>query len=222
VKEIIVEIKIWFWIMSAVKEAEIAMVKKVREFFEKEKNEGVVPNLNQVTKRTAAATGLSERTVHRYTKEEFTPKEYESNSMKIVLTEQEVARIRTTIFDFYQRKEFPTLDTILEKLKEDSEFKRQISRSTLYKNLLGMNFCFKNFNKRTILMENDDMTAMRAKYLRDIKFYRKHGWTIWFVDETWANEGLTVENGWVELLNENDSTSPPPGNLTRFVYRASL
>lgn len=61
-------------------------------------------------------------------------------------------------------------------------------------------------------MEKEDITAMRAKYLRDIKFYRKHGWIIHFTDETWANANLTVEHGWIEILDPEDFSSPPEGN----------
>lgn len=133
--------------MFAVKEIQIKIVKSVRRYFEKEKESGEVRDINQVVKRTAEATGFCERTVHRYTKENFSPvREPKSRSTKIDFSDEEKSHVRSTIFGFYSQKEFPTIDRILAKLNESSEFHRDVSKSTLRKNLLAMNFCFKSFN----------------------------------------------------------------------------
>lgn len=58
-------------------------------------------------------------------------------------------------------------------------------------------------NRKSILIERDDIVRWRQKYLRVIKECRREGRPIYYLDETWVNEGHTKEKVWVDNSIKN-------------------
>lgn len=53
-------------------------------------------------------------------------------------------------------------------------------------------------SRNSILTERDDIVRWRRQYLRDILQYRAQGRLIFYLDETWVNEGHTVQKVWTD------------------------
>lgn len=53
-------------------------------------------------------------------------------------------------------------------------------------------------NRKSILIEREDIVRWRHDYLRTIKRYRTENRPIFYLDETWLNEGHTKEKIWVD------------------------
>ncbi|RVE42390.1 hypothetical protein evm_012968 [Chilo suppressalis] len=134
---------------KVVKSSAREMILKVKEFCEAEqKNQGVLIPLNNVRKRVAAITGVSEKTVTRITKEGITAA---SSSKKIVtpgksrlhpkkfdLDGFDLCAIRQKIHSFYVvKKELPTLGKLRAALKEDINFQGSITTLHRILNRIG-------------------------------------------------------------------------------------
>ena len=59
-----------------------------------------------------------------------------------------------------------------------------------------MNFSWEKVNRTSLLIEKPEIVCWRRKYLRTIKKYRDEGKRIFYLDETWLNEGYTVAKTW--------------------------
>ena len=106
------------------------IVENVRAFFEKAKLKGSFIKRLSVVKRTAEATGLSLRTINQIHQEyvshdgQFltTVKRYGVSQIRINPDSFDREIIRRTIHKFYCRKEYPTLCSVLDKIKEEFGF----------------------------------------------------------------------------------------------------
>ena len=106
------------------------IVNSVHEFFEKEKAKQKATLRDQVVKRTAAACGIGVTTVIRLHKEygdsggilSSPKKRYDETRVQLVLNEVDVEGIRKEVHEFYQRKEYPTLSSLMEKFKGNNSF----------------------------------------------------------------------------------------------------
>lgn len=58
-------------------------------------------------------------------------------------------------------------------------------------------------NRKSILIERDDIIRWRRRYLRTIKEYRREGRPIYYLDETWVNEGHVQGKVWVDDTIKN-------------------
>ena len=105
----------------------------VRQYFQNEKENGsIIEPLTQVNRRTALAARVSERTVENINKEgkknaqnyepRFTSPKKRQRAKPIAedfFDNFNEAVLHRTVLRFYERKEIPTLDTILEEVKEN-------------------------------------------------------------------------------------------------------
>ena len=106
------------------------MVENVRKFFEKEKVCRATINRMAVVKRTAEATGLSEKTIRTIHEEFiacdgqlFTPvKRYMASHIRVNPDAFDREAIRQLVHGFYTRREYPTLDGVLKKAREECGF----------------------------------------------------------------------------------------------------
>ncbi|KAJ8919255.1 hypothetical protein NQ315_003838 [Exocentrus adspersus] len=53
-------------------------------------------------------------------------------------------------------------------------------------------------NRKSILIERHDIVRWRLGYLNSIKEFRKENRPIYYLDETWVNEGHSKEKVWVD------------------------
>jgi hypothetical protein len=73
-----------------------------------------------------------------------------------------------------------------------------MSKSTVRKVLKHLNFKYESRKRRCALMDSTEIILWRQKYLYQIKQYRREGRFIYYQDETWVNEGHTINKVWVD------------------------
>ncbi|KAF9418269.1 hypothetical protein HW555_004888 [Spodoptera exigua] len=199
-----------FIMPKVVKSAGREMILKVKEFCEAEqRNNGVLIPINNVRKRVAAMTGVSEKTVSRIIQEgkmaASTSKKIKSRPRRksVNLDSFDLCAIRQKIHQFYiVKKELPTLNKLLAVLKEDINFDG--SRATLHRILQSIGFRYKRCqSKRKILMERYDITAWRARYIEKMRKNRNvEKRPVVFLDETVTAEDWFKQCKHVEHLED--------------------
>lgn len=98
--------------------------------------------------------------------------------------------IRRKVHTFFFNNELPTLDKILAAVNDDESLP-DFSRSTLYKLLKEvLKFKYLKRNRKSGLIEQNEIIVWRVKYLQQIRKLRAEGRKIYYLDETWLNEGI--------------------------------
>lgn len=189
-------------------------------------NAGVV----KVTEMCSQMTGVGLTSVYKIVRESKSgilksPKP-KTGRRKLILDENEKQLIRKTVHSFYFNKELPTLDKVLKVLNSDSSLPK-ISRDKLWKTLKEMNFEWETQNRKSLLIEKQEIISWRRKYLRLIKKYRNENRKIYYLDETWVNEGHTVKKMWQDknikssrqafLEGLSTGIKPPSGKGKRLI-----
>lgn len=117
--------------------------------------------------RTVARIGSEGRLAEASSSKIVTPgKKRKTRKDKIVLDNFDIGVLRRKIHEFYAwRKEIPTVKKLLHLLKEEIGFtgSREILRQYIKK--IGFRFR-KTKSNRKVLMERNDITAWRARYLQ--------------------------------------------------------
>ncbi|XP_064091958.1 uncharacterized protein LOC135205384 isoform X2 [Macrobrachium nipponense] len=164
---------------------------------------------NEVFEKTAKATGVPTNTVKKIKRQSsecgnvpFASPVYPRKRIRVKdkVDSFENECIRKENLSFYERGELPTLDALLEKVKEDP-VKFNGGRTTLWKIVRGLGFRYKKVTSgRAILMKRDDIVAARTEYLRLIEKNRNCSPTERkpevFLDETWINQNECVRQCW--------------------------
>ncbi|XP_045766308.1 uncharacterized protein LOC123879202 [Maniola jurtina] len=200
-----------------------AIIAKVFHFLQEEYNFMKVNNsdkcdlspLANVLKRTAEATGVSERTVTRILKEEkelpspsskFTSpmKKRRKRDSKFMLDNMHREVIRTTIQNFHiSHKQVPTLAKLQSVLREKIGFDGCLS--TLRSLLIEMGYKWKKIdNNRKSLQERHEIQLWRFNFLKKINQYRSEGRHIVYTDETYVLTSHVRQNTW--CLKSKDPT----------------
>lgn len=158
---------------------------------------------------TATCLKISKASVKRIYKEYNThgfvgdPKIYNSGRQKKVFDSFEQGIVRQIIFDMYMRKEYPTITKILNTLVTEVDNFPTVSEYMLRDCLKTMNFKFKKYNKKPILMESAVIAGQRSEFLSKINNYRKLEYKIFYTDETWCGANHSKSHGWVQDISEN-------------------
>lgn len=174
------------------------IVENVRQFFEKERTVGMSLKRSSVVERTAAATGISVRSVRNIHKEMLsqdgtllTPlKRYSASRIRINIDEFDREIIRR---DFYARKEYPTISTV--QVKEECTFPGGMF--CLWKVLHKMGFNYKKKDGKQFIYERGDILEQRHTYLQKI-LKRRGNRTLTYMDETWVNAQHTNRYIWID------------------------
>ena len=104
--------------------------------------------------------------------------------------------IRRTVHEFYAKKEYPTLDKLLQILKEKELFTG--GRISLWKLLRKIGFRYKKVNDKHYVYEQPKIILQRHQYLRRMRRNRRENRPVVYLDETWANSHCSHERSWVE------------------------
>lgn len=137
--------------------------------------------------------------VLKNTSENKTQQKVETRGRKNIVLDDETRNvIRRKIHSFYFRSEIPTLQKISQELENDDRLPR-ISRRVLIRTLREMNFRYSKRNRKSMLVEKNEIILWRRKYLEEIRNIRSIGRKIYYLDETWINEGHTVAKVWQDL-----------------------
>lgn len=99
--------------------------------------------------------------------------------------------IRRKIHGFFFRNEIPTIKKIQATIAEDEDMP-QLSDKVLRRTMHDMNFRFLKRNRKSMLVEKDEIVVWRREYLEKLREFRASGKKIYYMDETWVNEGYTV------------------------------
>ena len=145
------------------------IVERVREFFEKEKRHGQCILRNQVLQRTAEATGIAKRTIYRIHKEVIsrdgqllTPvKRYTLSRVRVNPNSFDRGVIRRVVHAFFERKEYPTVSSVLKQVKDQCGFP-----GGRFRVLRDMGFTYKKRNNKLFIYEQSDIVEQRHMYLQ--------------------------------------------------------
>ncbi|KAK4288468.1 hypothetical protein Pmani_038503 [Petrolisthes manimaculis] len=162
-------------------------------------------NEGELDNELAVATGISVRSLQRFKREakdncvSSPPSKRQKTSPVLNSIDKfDEECIRRVIASFYDRGEIPTVESILEKIKEAPiNFKGQ--RTSLYRWMKKMGFRFKKTDRgRHLIMERQDIVLARCKYLRRIKENREscNPRPEIYIDETWVNQNECVDKCW--------------------------
>ena len=147
----------------------------------------------------ANMTGVSESTIYRLLRERksgtVAPPKQSPGRTPIQIDEDVKSIIRRKVHNFYFNREIPTLDKILNAVKED-ETLPNVGRKKLWRILHQLNFSWEKHNRKSMLLDRQDIIFWRRQYLRDMSRYRSEKRTIFYLDETWVNEGHSVQKIW--------------------------
>lgn len=202
---------------SVLKSQARELVIKVRNYFEAEyQNGGPLLPLSQVRERVAAALGISGPTVSKITTEAYGTSGMQANKLRTPKKKRQPRRvtsvdnfdadaIRHHIYDYYLRKEIPTLKKLVVSLRERGLFHGQKSSLSLVLKEIG--FSYKKSDKRKILMERHDVAMARCEFLSEAK--KISDWSnVIFTDETWLNANHTVSKNWTDDTAASTSSVP--------------
>lgn len=180
------------------------IILRVLEYFQKEKeNKGPLVSVEKVRVRVAAACGISEKSIQRIVKQKeedgivSTPgKKRPRLDIVNKMDSFDKDAYRRHIYSYYERKELPTLNKLVVSLGEAGLFSG--SRSSLRRILQSLNFRFKKFSSRGVLLEKPHVVNLRVQFLRNVLTM---DWekTV-FLDETWVNANHSVAKGKLSVL----------------------
>ncbi|CAH2097945.1 unnamed protein product [Euphydryas editha] len=192
-------------------------VRHLQDYFEKEfRNGAPLLPMSQVRNRVAAALGISVATVTKIAKEAYgssgieqnkvsTPKKKRQPCKVTCFDDFDADAIRRHIYEYYQRKEIPTLRRLVISLRNSGLFRGQ--KSSLGNVLRQIGFYFKKSDKRKILLERHDIALARCDFLRKAK--QIEDWSnVVFTDETWLNANHSISKSWTDDTAASTSAVP--------------
>jgi hypothetical protein len=165
------------------------------------KHQNPTNSVDDIVEKCSKMTGIGKSTIYRLLKETkneqdtVNPPKSSTGRSKVVIDDFFKNVIRRKVHSFYFKKEIPTLNKILSELSEDNDLPK-ISRSKLWAVLRELNFCWEKQNRKSVLIDKDEIICWRRSYLRSIRKFRDEGRNIYYLDETWVNEGYTVTKVW--------------------------
>lgn len=188
------------------------IVHNVHEFMALEKKAGRSTLRMKVVECVAKACQLSTSTVINIQHQAKcggifkTPiKQYTSSRTRINVDDFDRQAIRRVVHGFYERHEYPTLQSLLAELKS-----RQLlagGRSTLHQVLREMGFRYRKHENKRYIYEQPHIIEQRHTCLRAMRANRasKHPRPTIFLDETWCNSRHGRTHMWVD----SDGRGPP-------------
>lgn len=189
-----------------------------RDYFQSEKqNNGPLLPIAKVVARTAAALKINKNTVSKVCAERkkniaeggggelCTPNKQRPRPCKVTFVDAfQKEAIRQHIYDYYKRKDYPTLDKLFASLEKAELFKG--SKSSLRNVIKKIGFRYKKLGSRKVYLERPDIVALRCEFLRKIK-NENFDKIIW-LDETWVNSNHSMSSGWTD--DSATGTMPVP------------
>ena len=159
------------------------IVHRVWTFFKEESEKDARDRIGvqRVLDPLHAATGFSKQALCKIKREfkesgTFSPtpkkaKRYSVSRLVINVDDFDRSTIRQTLHGFYERKEYPTLISLLKIVREEGIFND--GKSTLAKLLKLIGFKYTKRNDKKYFYERKDIVDQRHRYLREIRKYRR-------------------------------------------------
>lgn len=199
--------------------------RNIMNVYSRLREESPQDSINKIAEKVAYLTGVSKRTVFRLKKEKkassplSTPGKKRPGAVNkrrrlVKYDDFTLSCIRRKIHGFFRRNEMPTLDKVLKILNDDKDiFSKNISRTTLYRILKDLGFSYEKRKRQAILLERQDIILWRRNYLRKYTEYKEKNTPIYYLDETWVNEGHSQSRVWQDT-NIKNSYEAFSSNLT--------
>ena len=179
--------------VKRVKSTAKSIICNVHDYFDWQSNKqkSTPPKLS---KKTAEATGFSECTVNCVILEKrkldgssfISPNKRYTESREHVDVDAFVTdSIHRTVYEFYDKKEYPTLDKLLQVLKVKMLFKG--GRIALWKLFRKITFRYKKVNDKRYVYEQPHIIQQRHQFLRRMRRNRRERRPVVYTNETWAN-----------------------------------
>lgn len=169
-----------------------------------EKNTSTYPYKKDILQIVSEIMGTSESTIDNlirfYEKTKTTPKSKvrTANRAKIaVLDDFTLSAIRRKIHQFYFDGTLPTIVKVMTAINEDNSLPT-MSKSSIYKLMKQLKFTYIKRTRKSILLDRPDLQIWRQNYLLRISDFRKQNKKVFYLDETWLNEGHTSSYVWVD------------------------
>lgn len=154
-----------------------------------------VPKKDECVKTVSEILGISTRSVYRILKEQKENVQLTSQknsgpklTFKDKIDDFDFSAIRRKVHQFFYEKDPPTIAKVHQAVSDDPDLPN-MSKSTMRAVLKHLNFKYARRNRRSCLMDRQDLILWRARYLTKIKEYRRQEKVIYYQDETWINEG---------------------------------
>ena len=203
------------------------LICKVYKYFKSQQNKSKGPS-GSILKKTSEATGFCRSTVYRVLREQkhlglkkfdSPVKRYVKSRKSICVDDFDVAAIRRTVHEFYNRKEYPTMTKLLAVLKEKELFSG--GRTTLWKLLREIGFKYKTVDNKKYVYEQPKIILWCHKYLPRMRKNRIDKRHVVYLDETWANAHDGHTKSWVEVDASSSKTKggvrKPSGKGNRLI-----
>eukprot|EP01147_Barroeca_monosierra_P006603 gene6603-9413_t len=188
-----------------------SLVNAVHAYFKNEKQLGSPKNLQKPALRTSEALGISEHLVYDIQKkmaehdndptEPFPDdEEEEKRDRSSDVPDAFFARIRKIIADMHREKLVPTLNSLLNRVRQDwsGDDSWKWSRTTLYNTLSRLGFKYTSRKSHShVLHECLDIRAKRIRFIRSIREFRNAGAPIFYTGDTRFGIHSTPEKTWV-------------------------
>ncbi|KAH6940379.1 hypothetical protein HPB50_027110 [Hyalomma asiaticum] len=87
------------------------------------------------------------------------------------------------VHNFFRRNEIPTVEKITTDFSERMELP-SLRRCTVHRLLVKIGCKHEKRSRNSLLIDRDDITDWRNRYLRDVERHRAEGRKIFYLDET--------------------------------------
>lgn len=160
-------------------------------------------NVTASVEKCSQMTGVSARTIYRILRENrlkgsvASAKTPPGRPIKKVDDDIKYA-IRRKLHSYFFQNKIPTIDKLLADINNDNDLPN-FSRSKFWKILKELNIRYLKRNRKSHLIEKTEIVMWRRMYLNAIQKYRAEGREIFYLDETWLNEGHTQPKVWQDL-----------------------
>ena len=105
--------------------------------------------------------------------------------------------IRRIVHSFYERKEYPTVSGVLEKVKEQCGFPG--GRFCMWRVLRELGFSYKKRDGKQYIYEQRNTIEQIHTYLQTVRKLRQDNTRdLIYTDETWVNVHHTNEHIWID------------------------
>ena len=170
-------------------------------------HEHFTSTVRSIVSKCSVMTGVGEATIYRLLKQRksgsITEAPKTSTGRKPIQIDDTMKQLyRRKVNSFYFQKNIPTLNKLLVDINEDESLPN-IKRDKLWKTLRELGFIYESNNRKSALIEKEEIICWRRQYLREIRKLRKEGKNIFYLDETWINEGHFVNKVWQDKLVTN-------------------
>ena len=173
----------------------------LHRFFVNEKHKSRGKKYKNVANSIACALNISTSTVYEVLRNKNkAPKSRKPKKQPLDNFDKET--VRRVVHELYEKKQLPTLNKIRRRLQQ---LKIIITRPRLSLELKSLGFKWKKITEnRKIFIERPEIRAVRAHYLRTVRQFRRNGYQIVYLDETWVNQNHCTAHTWLPDINCSD------------------